>query len=358
MVFPLTKSHFSPKLAYSQSLMRIHFFLPSIQAPHTESFFAMAGELAKSHDVRVFNGKSKKRLFDGMTLAPFANIFQQSLAVIYTCFARIDAVHFVDSTLIFAPIIRLFHPYARFIYSGLHAPTFADSLLTVFVDQIIVHDANLQKPYLRTCKIVPVFMPYGIAVKRFAIDSRVLSAFHVLPFGFFVLHAEATNKTTLNEVITLWKTLSHEEKRGVKLIVLGRESYSVDCDTLFIKSLSRDAMRMVFAGALAHLFFTSANQQDSTVLEALSFGRPVICEQGAVSDRRLEFAQMSTKNNEELFAFMKAFIANPLEAAAFGHTGRTLAEGEFAKEVLAKDWEMMYTKGLAYGEGYLSARER
>lgn len=338
--------------------MRISFLLSSQTSAQTSAFFVMAGELAKSHSVTVFAGKQSQYTFNGVNVAPLSTAFQWFTAVIALCFSRLDVLHLSGSSLFLTLFIRVFHPFTRFIYSGISEPTSVQRLFLHFVDDVIVHDASLQKVFIQKTKILPVFLSFGISRKRFAIDSRVLSAFSLSSFSFVTLHAEHLNDAQIAQVCTFWKTLTHEQKRGVKLVILGKKSFSIDRDTLFLPSLSLDAKQMIYAGALTHVFLASTSFQDADVLEALSFGRPALLEHGAVSDRRLLFAQLSTKQMEELFAYISGFIQDPIEASSYGHIGRTLVEEEFAKEVLAKDWELLYTKGLAYGEGYLSARER
>lgn len=330
----------------------------------------------KGHNVTVFCRSfytKRTREFRGVKIVrlPTINqkhlemIFHTFLASLYLLFRNYDIVHIhsIDPALL-APLLKIRHKvvvtshgqsYRREKW-GRFAKTmskFAEKIVMKYADAVISVSKTLAKYYMDTYERETVPIPNGINIIECKEDD-LLQSFKLEKMKYILFVGRLIPTKGCDFLIEAYKKL----KTDLKLVIVGGSSHSdhyelelknrANSNTVFLGYQYGDALNQLYANCKLFVFPSEIEGLPIVLLEALSFGKPVIYSDIPENMEVAEGIAIPFKNTniDDLSEKIKSFLINPSHGERIADEAKERIAKYFNWDIIIEQTETVYNSIL------------
>lgn len=242
-----------------------------------------------------------------------------------------------------------------------------------FADETITSSRALTKYAEKEFGHKTTYIPNGITPVRTSVDPLLLSPFGLQPFEYVAMIARLVPHKGAHTLIEAWQAAQAQRPdvmKRLKLAIIGGSAFTDDYvrklksmamhdDSIVFTGFQRgDSLNALFAGALFMVHPSISEGLPIAVLEEMSYGKAVI---GADIPETMEvIAEYGVPFPAgDVAALTDAIIdlaADPMQAAAIGHSARAFVESDYLWDDIAREVTNVYRKHVMLRQGVFAVR--
>lgn len=356
----------------------------------------LAVRLAKQgHDVTVYTRPSytprSLRTYRGVRLISLPSIPTKSLdtiihtalATLHVLFRRVDVIHYHSigpSSLLWLP--RLLKPRTAVVATFqsqcyLHRKwgsfarrylLFGEYVLCRFADAVITPSRTLAQRALQRYQREAVRIPNGVHMPGATIDPELLQQFGLNPGSYVLAVSRLVEHKGIHYLIEAFKQLETDKK----LVIVGDSAFT-DEYAERLRALAQGNKRIMFVGAQsgvaldvlyahAYAFVQPSDEEGFSIalLEAMSFGLPIVSSNIAANKEVLQTAgcYFEAGNVEELRQRLSDVLAQPDAARHMGAAARQVVEAQYDWDALVHTVAQVYESARLEKAGFARPHKR